>query len=67
MTRPFGASLADWFGKPKSITGLGYGDGIVAAVLSVLIVVFVGYWTISNRDVQREGVRRENFREVERS
>lgn len=54
MTRPLGASIADWLGKPKSITGLGYGDGIVAAVLTVLIVIFVGYLTVSKRDVQRQ-------------
>lgn len=60
MTRPLGASFADWFGKPKSITGLGYGDGIVAGVLTVLIVIFVGYLTVSKRDVQREGARYRN-------
>ena len=54
MTRPLGASFADWFGKPKSITGLGYGDGIVVAVLTVLIVIFVAYLTVSQRDVQSQ-------------
>lgn len=58
MTRPLGASFADWLGKPTSITGLGYGDGIVAGVLAVLIVIFVGYLTVSKRDVQRESVGR---------
>lgn len=53
MTRPLGASFADWFGKPKSITGLGYGDGIVAAVFAILIIVFVGYLTVSKRDVKQ--------------
>lgn len=60
MTRPLGASFADWFGKPKSITGLGYGDGIVAGVLTLLIVMFVGYLTISKKDVQRAPVRRHS-------
>ena len=54
MTRPLGASFADWFGKPKSITGLGYGDGIVVAVLTILIVILVGYLSVTHRDVQRE-------------
>ena len=67
MTRPLGASFADWFGKSKSITGLGYGDGIVAGVLIVLIVIFVGYLTVSKRDVQREGVRRGYRNEFGRS
>ncbi|WP_211265982.1 hypothetical protein [Alicyclobacillus ferrooxydans] len=57
ITRPLGASFADWFSKPKNITGLGYGDGIVAAVFTVSIVIFVGYLTVSKRDVQREPVR----------
>ncbi|WDL99423.1 hypothetical protein JC200_09715 [Alicyclobacillus sp. ALC3] len=57
MTRPLGASFADWLGKPKSITGLGYGDGMVGGILTVLIVIFVGYLTVSKRDVQRETTR----------
>ena len=58
MTRPLGASFADWFGKPKSITGLGYGDGIVVAVLTTLIIIFVAYLTVSRRDVQQRSVFR---------
>ncbi|RIV24571.1 hypothetical protein D2Q93_06910 [Alicyclobacillaceae bacterium I2511] len=58
MTRPLGASFADWFGKPKSISGLGYGDGIVVAVLATLIVILVGYLTVSRKDVQRESATR---------
>lgn len=53
MTRPLGASLADWLGKPHNISGLGYGDGIVTTVFTILIVAFVGYLTVSRRDVQR--------------
>lgn len=53
MTRPLGASFADWFGKPKSITGLGYGDGIVVAVFTTCIIILVGYLSISRRDVQK--------------
>jgi len=67
MTRPLGASFADWFGKPKSITGIGYGDGIVVGVLTVLIVVFVGYLTVSKRDVQKESGRRGYSNEFGRS
>ncbi|WP_284285850.1 hypothetical protein [Alicyclobacillus fastidiosus] len=56
MTRPLGASFADWFGKPHNISGLGYGDGVVSVVLTILIVVFVGYLTVSRRDVQGQSV-----------
>jgi uncharacterized membrane-anchored protein len=44
VTRPLGASFADWFGKKHSLGGgLGLGDGLVSAVLAVLIVALVGY------------------------
>ena len=50
LTRPLGASFADWMGKPRSVGGLAWGDGIVSLVLAILIVVFVGYLTLSRRD-----------------
>ena len=52
VTRPLGASVADWLGKPVSVGGLGIGDGPVALALTVLIAVFVVYLSISRRDVQ---------------
>jgi uncharacterized membrane-anchored protein len=54
LTRPLGASFADWLGKPHSFAGgLGLGDGPVSAMALVLIVVLVGYVAVSGRDVQR--------------
>jgi uncharacterized membrane-anchored protein len=53
LTRPFGASVADWLGKSKSAGGLGLGDGSVAVALGSLIFVLVAYLTITRRDVQR--------------
>lgn len=51
MTRPLGASFADWAGKSSpSAGGLGIGDGPVAAVLGVLIVAGVAYLTVSRSD-----------------
>ncbi len=50
LTRPLGASFADWMGKPRGVGGLAWGDGIVSLVLAILIVVFVGYLTVSRRD-----------------
>jgi uncharacterized membrane-anchored protein len=49
LTRPLGASFADWFGKPKAAGGLGWGDGIVSFGLAVLIILSVGYMML-NRD-----------------
>ncbi|MGA2036298.1 MAG: hypothetical protein ABSH04_01795 [Acidimicrobiales bacterium] len=54
-TRPLGASLADWMGKPKYVGGLGWGDGTVALGLTVAIFLLVAYLAITRRDVQ--GVR----------
>ena len=51
LTRPLGASIADWLGKPTSVSGLGWGDGIVTLILAVLIVVCVGALTVgADRD-----------------
>jgi uncharacterized membrane-anchored protein len=50
MTRPLGASFADWTGKSRAARGLGYGDGPVAFVLAVLIVALVGYLTVVRND-----------------
>jgi uncharacterized membrane-anchored protein len=54
VTRPIGASFADWVGKPKAIGGLGHGDGTVSLGLSVLIVLLVAYLAITRKDVQAE-------------
>jgi uncharacterized membrane-anchored protein len=52
ITRPFGASFADYFGKPI-LGGVGFGDEIVSVVLAVLIVIFVIYLTISHKDTKQ--------------
>ncbi len=53
VTRPLGASFADWVGKPKALSGLGHGDGVVALALSAIIFVFVAFLAVSKRDVQK--------------
>jgi uncharacterized membrane-anchored protein len=52
ITRPLGASFADWLGKPHSVHGLGYGDGTVALVLTALIFCLVAFLAITRADVQ---------------
>ena len=56
VTRPLGASFADWIGKPaKAHTwkgGLAFGDGAVSAVALVAFVVLVAYVAIVRRDIQ---------------
>jgi uncharacterized membrane-anchored protein len=53
LTRPLGASFADWTSKPHSIGGLGWGDGHVSLILSAIIIVFVIYLTITRKDVKK--------------
>jgi len=52
LTRPLGASFADWTGKARAAHGLGIGDGPVALVLALCIVALVGYLTASGADRQ---------------
>jgi uncharacterized membrane-anchored protein len=56
VTRPLGASFADWLGKPHSFAGgLGFGDGTVSAIGLVLIVALVGYVQLAGHGVQQRG------------
>jgi uncharacterized membrane-anchored protein len=52
VTRPLGASFADWVGKAKDLSGLGFGNGHVALVLTLVIAVLVAYLNITKCDVQ---------------
>jgi uncharacterized membrane-anchored protein len=52
LTRPLGASFADWMGTPRSLGGLNLGRGTVSIALTVLIVALVGYLTITRADVK---------------
>jgi uncharacterized membrane-anchored protein len=51
LTRPLGASIADWLGKDKG-TNLGLGDGTVTLGALVIIVMLVAYLARTKRDVQ---------------
>lgn len=52
LTRPVGASFADWVAFPRSVGGLGVGHGLVALFLTFLIVIGVGYLTVTRIDVE---------------
>jgi uncharacterized membrane-anchored protein len=43
LTRPMGASFADWFDKPVQLSGLGYGTPLVSSVLTGAVVIAIGY------------------------
>jgi uncharacterized membrane-anchored protein len=52
LTRPLGASFADYLGQPPSHGGLGVGTGTVALTLSVLIVACVALLSYTRSDVE---------------
>jgi uncharacterized membrane-anchored protein len=60
VTRPLGASVADWLGKPTDVGGLGLGGGPVSLVLLALIVGVVGYLAVTRLDVQPEATTRQS-------
>jgi uncharacterized membrane-anchored protein len=53
LTRPFGASFADYFSKSHKLSGLALGDGPVAGVAIVVIAVLVAYVAIARNDIQQ--------------
>jgi uncharacterized membrane-anchored protein len=56
ITRPLGASFADWFGKPAAATGLGLGDGPVSAVGLLAFAALVAHVAIRRHDIQPHAV-----------
>jgi uncharacterized membrane-anchored protein len=50
LTRPIGASFADFFGMPRDISGAGYGHGAVSLVTMVLVVASFMYMSRSEID-----------------
>jgi uncharacterized membrane-anchored protein len=54
VTRPLGASIADFLAKPKDVSGVGLGDAAVAVALTIAIALLVMYLTVTGSDVQRE-------------
>ena len=51
LTRPLGATFADWIGRPRTLSGLGIGTGVVSLVLTIMIVILVGYLTVTGQEV----------------
>jgi uncharacterized membrane-anchored protein len=56
LTRPIGASFADYFGMPKNISGMGLGHGPVALVLIVIVAAGIWFLKASGKDVQKPQV-----------
>jgi uncharacterized membrane-anchored protein len=52
VTRPLGASFADYISKPKNTGGLNFGDGPTAIVFAVAVFVLVAYLALARPDIQ---------------
>ena len=54
VTRPLGASFADYFGRARELSGLGLGSGLVAVIVTIAVAILVGYLAVTRRDIQPE-------------
>jgi uncharacterized membrane-anchored protein len=52
VTRPLGASFADYISKPRNITGLNFGDGHTSIVFAAAVVILASYLAVARPDIQ---------------
>jgi uncharacterized membrane-anchored protein len=52
VTRPLGASFADYISKARDLSGIGFGDGQTALVFTAAVVVLVSHLTLARPDIQ---------------
>jgi uncharacterized membrane-anchored protein len=52
VTRPLGASIADYLSKPHSLSGANWGDLPTAILLIAALAVLVGYVALTRSDIQ---------------
>ncbi len=53
VTRPLGASFADYISKPHYLSGIKFGDGPTALVFAIAVFVLVSYLAVSRPDIQQ--------------
>jgi uncharacterized membrane-anchored protein len=53
ITRPLGASFADYISKPKSLSGINFGDGLTAILFAIAVFVLVSYLALARPDLQK--------------
>jgi uncharacterized membrane-anchored protein len=53
LTRPLGASFADYFSKAHDLSGANFGDGPTALVAALVIAVLVLYCAYARNDIQQ--------------
>lgn len=52
VTRPLGASFADYLSKSHALSGLDYGNGPTAVGFTVAVALLVGYLAVRRSDIQ---------------
>ena len=57
LTRPLGASVADYASKPHVLSGLGLGYGLTAAIATLAVAACVAYLAVSRHGIQRPAGR----------
>ena len=53
VTRPLGASFADYISKPHSLSGINFGDGPTSIVFAIAVFVLVSYLAVTRPDIQQ--------------
>jgi uncharacterized membrane-anchored protein len=53
VTRPLGASFADYISRPRSLSGINFGDGPTSIVFGIAVFVLVCYLALARPDIQR--------------
>jgi uncharacterized membrane-anchored protein len=53
VTRPLGASVADYVSKSRSLSGLGFGDGRTALIATLVFAAGVTYLAITRTGIQQ--------------
>jgi uncharacterized membrane-anchored protein len=64
VTRPLGASFADWLGVSSARGGLGIGTGLVSLVLAAMIAMFVAFLTSTEIDLPEDQRRASEPRRI---
>lgn len=52
VTRPLGASFADYISKPRGLSGINFGDGPTAIVFAIAVFILVSYLALVRPDIQ---------------
>jgi uncharacterized membrane-anchored protein len=65
VTRPLGASIADYVSKAPSISGAGFGDGRTALVATLAVAACVAWLAVTRRGIQQPAGRARTAHQVQ--